>query len=443
MKLFGPHKKSKKTKLEITDLDRRWVEDNFNWLISVYGYPSSNLEQITITARYFPKSFSTDKPRVQDLINDLCVLLSLESSKISYELHEDLRDVYGMPYEIEGEPFNTETEIVNEKYKIHIANSITKRPSRLTYSLIYEFIKIRLTESELKYDTGNDTGLFIFLAGIYFGFGVPLSQNLTDKGRIIEGFWETKWNYVSEMPHVVMAFALATYSKLTDKDNPEWKKELPPEIRDLFDQSIIQLNESPSTIFNRRELTANDILYQANQEYQKGNYESAISIAQKSLFLTEDNILKADIYNMIGYCYLRSGDYEKSIPHLHKAINHDSNFGFAYDNLGFALIQTGKLEEGKELLEIASKTKNNDLAYNFRNLALYYVAKNETQKAESNFQLAFESITDSVDLLEFYYGLFLSENGEQKKGNEYLAKAVKKSEQEAINYMNEINKNNP
>ena len=203
MKLFGFNKKE--NTFRITDLDREWVEDNFKWLIKFCGYPNRQSEQIIITEKFFPNAFSNRGLLIQNVIKDLSNLLGLHSSKIKFEIHEDLRDVYGMPFEMQGKPFETETEFTDDNYTIHIAKTIADRPNRLIFSLINEFIKIRLTENKLQFDTGDDTSLFIFIAGIYFGFGIPLCQNLTDRGRIDDGFWETKWDYVSEMPTEVMA----------------------------------------------------------------------------------------------------------------------------------------------------------------------------------------------------------------------------------------------
>ncbi|WP_124981486.1 tetratricopeptide repeat protein [Nonlabens xiamenensis] len=441
MKLFGYNKKTKEPKFRITEPDRDWVEDNFKWLIKVYGYPSRQSEQILITNKFFPKTFSTSHLIVQNLIDDLCNLLGLDSSKIAFGLHEDLRDVYGMPFEIQGKAFETETEVTENHYKIHIAKSISKRPNRLIFSLIYEFIKIRLIENKLQYDTGDDTSLFIFIAGIYFGFGIPLSQNLTDRGRIDDGFWETKWNYVSEMPYEVMTFGLATFSKLIEQENPDWKYELPQELRLQFEGAIAFLNDSPSTVFSKAELDANDLFNQADKEYQNGDFDSAITTLQKILFLTEDEMLKADVYNNIGYYELRSGEYEKSIQNFHKAFQINPNYGFAHDNLGYSLIQTGQLEEGKLQLQKALKMENNDNAYTYRNLALYYLAKRELEQAELNFQLAFENETVPVDLLELHYANFLIHQGKTEMGMKYLENAVEKGEPEAIIRMNEIKKN--
>ena len=167
MKLFGFNKKAKATKFIITETDRNWVEDNFKWLIQAYGYPNRQSEQILISKDYFPNTFTSKGTAIKPLIDDLGELMDIDPEKIVFEIHEDLRDSYGVPYMSEGKSSEAETEILINGYKLHIAKSITKRSNRLVFSLIYEFIKIRLLESGLKFDTGEDTELFIFLAGIY------------------------------------------------------------------------------------------------------------------------------------------------------------------------------------------------------------------------------------------------------------------------------------
>lgn len=201
------------------------------------------------------------------------------------------------------------------------------------------------------------------------------------------------------------------------------------------------MNDSPPTIYNRNELKANDLFDQSFNESKNGDFESAIGTLQKIVYLTDDKQMKADVYNNIGYYQLRIGEYEKSIPNFQKALQLDPDFGFAHDNLGYAFLLTGQVEEGKRQLDRALETGNNDAAYSYRNLALYYSAKNEPEKAEHNFRLAFDYKTIPVDLLEFHYANFLIHQGETKKGMEYLEEAVKKGEQEAIKQMSEITKN--
>jgi len=73
----------------------------------------------------------------------LCALLQIQEEKISFEVGSDIRDSYGMPPEIEGKPFETELEVEEGKYKIHIANSLQKHPKRLIYSFHSMFLNIQ------------------------------------------------------------------------------------------------------------------------------------------------------------------------------------------------------------------------------------------------------------------------------------------------------------
>jgi len=441
MKLFGFLKNKQNDTFRITEPDRLWVEDNFRWLIKVFGYPYRESEQILLSENYFPKTFKGDKVLIENIIKDLCALLQIQEEKISFEVVSDIRDSYGMPYEIEGKPFETELELEEGKYKIHIANSLQKHPKRLIYSLVYEFIRIKLTDNKLQFDTGEDTDLFIYLAGIYFGFGVLLSQNLKDTGRVDDGFWETKWNYISEMPYEIMAFALATYSKLIEQDSPQWKGALSSNLKNQFEKAIKYLADNPSELYDKKELEANELFKTAYDQYLKNEFEEAIANLKKVLFLTNDDVMKADVYNNLGYYSIRLKNYEQSVSYFKNSIQIIPDYGYANDNLGYALIQLGKLEEGKEFLEKALATENNDVAYTYRNLALYYQAKGEVNKAEDYFKKSFDAITDSVDLLEYHHADFLIKNEETEKGLEFLKKAVDKGEPEAIEKLNEIKKN--
>ncbi|MDL2308076.1 tetratricopeptide repeat protein [Bacteroidales bacterium OttesenSCG-928-B11] len=438
MKLFGLFKNKGNDTFRITEIDRRWVEDNFRWLIQVFGYPSRENEQILLSESYFPKTLKGDRILIENIIADLCSLFQIREEKIFFEVVTDIRDSYGTPYEIEGVPFETEVEKEEEGYKIYIANNLHSHPQRLIYNLVYEFIRIKLYEDKLQFDTGNDTDLFLYLAGIYFGFGVLLSQNSDDMGRSDDGFWETKWSYISEMPDHIMAFALATYSKLVEQDSPKWKDDLPDNLKKQFEKAIKYLTDNPSELYDKKELEANELFETAHAQFVENEFEEAIVNLQKILLLTNDDVMKSDVYNNLGYYNIRLGNYEKSIYYFKEAIQIIPDYGYANDNLGYALIQLGKLEEGKKWIDKALETGNNDIAYTYRNLALYFEAQGDMGKSEDYFKKSFDSATDSVDLLEYHYATFLMKNGEAEKGLEFLKKAVEKGELEAIKKMDEI-----
>ncbi|HYC85712.1 MAG TPA: tetratricopeptide repeat protein [Chryseosolibacter sp.] len=437
MKIFGINL-SPGGDFKITDEDKLWVEENFRWLKQVFGYPNRMEEQVLFSANFFPLTFAAQTVKAENVISDLCNLFGISRDHVKYVIRTDLRDSNDIPYQIEGKLFEAETDLKKGQYTIFIANSSLTHPQRLIYSLIYEFIRIRLTESEVEYDVGgDDTGLFIYLAGIYYGFGVILAQNLLYSGRSSDGMWEIKWNYGSEMPEPVMAFSLATYAHLRGESDPPWKNEFKGDFRKLLEGALTYLQANPNDLYNDSEVKANDLFNEANEQFERHEFDEAIATLQKILFLTDDPHLKADVYNNMGYYYMRKNDYSQAISNFHKALALGPEYGFANDNLGYALIMTGELEEGKSYLDKAMATANNDPAYTFRNFALYHQRRKELDRAEEFFQKAFDEKTP-VDLLEYHYGEFLLERGETQRAIQFFRKSAEKQEEEGIRRVNQL-----
>jgi Tfp pilus assembly protein PilF len=432
MKIVGIGTGSDGGQFRITEDDRLWVEENFRWLKSVFGYPNRLEQRVLLTSEFFPATYGAKTLAIGNVVTDLCVLFGIPRDTVKFEILTDLRDYNNIPYQIEGKAFECETDLKRGAYTIFVANSLQKHPERLIYSLIYEFIRIRLTESDVEFDVGgDDTGLFIYLAGIYYGFGVIIAQNLIHAGGSNDSMWEIKWSYGAEMPQPVMAFSLATYANLTGDNDPAWKNEFAGDFKKLFEAAIVYLQAHPNDLYDPMEVQANDLFNQANEQFDTGQFETAISTLQKILFLTSDDIMKADVYNNMGYYYLRKKDYPLGISSFRKALAFVDDYGFAHDNLGYALILTGELEEGLSCLEKAMQTGNNDPAYTFRNFALYHQRRNDPGLAEVFFQKAFDE-KNPVDLLEYHYGEFLLEQGDTEKARQFFLKSARKGEEEGI-----------
>lgn len=436
MSVFGFINKSKPV---ITPEDRAWVEDNFKWLIETFGYPAPEQEQKTISPQYFPKTFSSNTITIDHVVADLCALLNVPENKIAVEIHTDIRDSQNAPYESVGAP-NTRVEVTKTGYRIHVFNYLLSRPERLVIELLYEFIAIRLTESRVNWGTGKEAELFIYLAAVYFNFGLILAQHLADIGRKTDGLWEHKWSNLSQMPPQVMAFALALQSKLTAQHNPAWITELSGSIKSDLKNAMSLLESNPSPLVDKSEIEAALMFEKSNEQYYSNDFRAAIDTLESVIKLTEDKKLKSVALNNIGYYLQRLKEYEKSIPYFEQAIAIDHEFGYAHDNLGYSLIKCGRLEEGKESIARALNITNNEPSFSYRNMALYYWAKGDRAEAEKNFQIAFETETEElpVDLLELHYAEFLLDQGETEKAMQFLRAAVEKGEPEAIAKMKEL-----
>ncbi|WP_338790760.1 tetratricopeptide repeat protein [Bernardetia sp. MNP-M8] len=424
----------------ITEADKEWVEMSFKSFIEAYGLPKKENAQVLFDKNFFPKSFSAEKLTVPNLIEDLSSLLELDANKIDFVLEKDISDAYGIPYSAENIN-SSETMITEDGYIICIPNELTKRPNGLLLSLIKEFIRIRLIEGNSGIEQEDDlySELFVYLTGIYFGFGVIFCQSIISGGYSTDGMWETKWSYVSPMPKEVMTYSLALYCGLVEEENFEWKESLHPSIKLQFEKAIEFLAKYPSSLLNPTELKAIRLIEKSYQEYEKNKFDFSISLLQESLTLTNDSITQIDIYNSIGYFQMRNGDFEKSIINFEKAIELEPRFGNANDNLAYVYVKLGQLEKAKHYLEEAIATENNELPYHYRNVALYYAAKAETKKAEEYFDMAFREAELPVDLLEFDYALFLFNQNKEEEAMKYLKIAIEKNEPEAIKKMKDLN----
>jgi len=433
MGLFGFRKKEKKVEFQINEVDKFWIEESFNWLVSAFGLPKKKAELITYTDNYFPYTFAENELKIENIIKDLSNLLQLDSKKISFEIQKDIRDAYGVPYEFEEMPFEIETEKSNSGYKIVIANSLP--PNRLLHGLIQELIVIKLTENELRFDTGEDTNLFVGLAGVYLGFGIILSQNLFDIGMASDGFWETTWNYSSEMPQEMLAYSLAIYLKAFDCERLPLKEELPNDFFNLLKSALEYVELYPSDLLTKVELEANDLYFQSGNLIGNYEYESAI-LKLNEIISTINNVTPVSIityvFERLGYIEIRKEKFEESIQYLQKALEINNNNFLARDNIAYALIKMGKIKEGKKHIDKSISLAVKDMAFIYRNLALYFWAKGNMEEAEENFILSFEAISVPVFLLELDYSKFLLAKGEKEKSNEYLQLSITKREPEAL-----------
>jgi Tfp pilus assembly protein PilF len=446
MKLFGiDFKPEKSAELQITSVGIKWVEDNFLWLVKVFGHKRE--DQIPFSEKYFPKTFSAKEIKIENLISDCCSHLELDFDIFSYEIFEDIRDSVNMPYTIEGHLIDSYLEIdeITGKYLLSVAKSTFNYPNRLICSICYEFTKAKLIQSKVKYDNGKDTNLFLYLAVVYFGYGLIIGQNIIDIGVRSNGLYQTTWSFKSEIPYPVIAYSLAVFARLKNDLNPVWKNQLPKEIKKEFELSLEYINKSKNDLFDavlkENTLKADKLFRLACEQYQKGEINKAISTSQKDLFFIDDLSMKSTVYNNIGYYKLRQSQYKSSIPDFENALKLNPNFGFAYNNVGFALIMSGDLDQGKEYLELAIKTENNNNAYSYRNLAIYYQKIGEIKLAENYFQKAFDQKVP-IDVLDYFYGKFLIEIGDYKNGLEHIKASADLGEPEGKEFLEELIKTN-
>lgn len=105
--------------------------------------------------------------------------------------------------------------------------------------------------------------------------------------------------------------------------------------------------------------------------------EEAQYFLEQSLALQPDNPYTL---NALGYLFTTLEAFESALPWLNKAIELDNNYSYAWNNRGYARMKTGQLEQGLADVQHAIQLDREN-SYAWRNLGIYYLLKQEPEKA--------------------------------------------------------------
>jgi tetratricopeptide (TPR) repeat protein len=137
----------------------------------------------------------------------------------------------------------------------------------------------------------------------------------------------------------------------------------------------------------------------------------------------------------LSLIYAEKEEYIKALEIVDKALEINKNEIYQ-NNKAYYLLNLGKLEEGKNLLDIILE-KNQKSAWAFRNLGIYYYKNKNFAKANENF-LKSDKIDPSVELLNYYLGLIQQSLGYKSKACEYWSIGKKLNEAKSIEMLTEI-----
>ncbi|MEM8890903.1 MAG: tetratricopeptide repeat protein [Bacteroidota bacterium] len=417
--------------------DKQWVDDNFAAFIQIFGLPKKDRDPVIINSDFFPHVIGEKKIRLPQLIEDLSRIFQLDPRRIQFAYLEDLKRKE-IPKAVRKR--NYETHVIQEEhsYTLLLNRELLKEPRRLIFLLMYEFLQIKMLESALIFEVMDDIGPFMCVAGVYFGLGVLISRNVYSYGKPNYTYWDSKWMSPGAASDEIMAYALALYTQLKEDKDPEWAKLLPSEFSIDYQFALRYLNDSDTDLTARADIKFSIEFQKASDFSNQKKYEEAIESMKKLIKLAPDEINLSIVYNNLGYYHSLNGNYEASIPCYERALELNPGFSYAYDNMGYAYIRMGFPDRGRACIKEALLSNDNDVAYSFRNLALYHFAKGEIEEAKGYFELSYENISQPVDLLDFHYAEFLLEIGEREKGMEYLQRSVNKGEPVAIQKMQSL-----
>ena len=438
MKLFNFKKKSN-PKLPVNKKIQRQIQQNYEWLLTTYGYPEK-LETFVFSEHYFPISFSSNRPNYKAFVADLCTLLQLDNSLIAINLHTDLSTSRWTPYFTEAMPAFAEFNTPEKQIKIHLLEGVLSNNKRTLRVLIQVLLKIKLFLHHEDYASWEDVEELSLIFGIYLGFGALLAENTTDFGTEHTLNWTKSWDYrgpftVHEISYII-ALHFHAAKVAVQEQLPYFFNVIRPHI--LTAES--EIAKAPPSFIHLTKAKASSLFFTAHLYFKQHDYNKAIDTLEQALPYCTDVYLKANIYNNLGYNLSRLSKYKKAIVQLNNALSTDKNHPFAHDNLGYCYIKIGALDLAKQHLDKALKNPRNNIAYSYRNLALYHDALSELEKAKHYFNKAFSYADEPVDLLAYYYGMHLIKTGNSSEAMQYIERSKEKGEPEGITKFNELNR---
>lgn len=104
--------------------------------------------------------------------------------------------------------------------------------------------------------------------------------------------------------------------------------------------------------------------------------------------------------NNLGYQLMCESRFHEAIPYLDKAIEYQPDFAFAFNNRGLAKIGIDLPEEGIIDIEHAI-TLDSSNSYGYRNKGIYFLRKNELDKA-LEFLLKAREIDPETEYIDYY-----------------------------------------
>ena len=151
----------------------------------------------------------------------------------------------------------------------------------------------------------------------------------------------------------------------------------------------------------------------------KISFERAISLNSKNEFAL----------NNLSLIYANFDNYKKAIELVDNALSLNNSILFK-NNKGYYLLNIGKLQDGKKLIDIVLEADANN-AWAYRNLGVYYLLTKKFTQALENFEKS-DKLDPSVELLNYYLGLTQQSLGNLSKACQYWTVGKKLNEQKSI-----------
>lgn len=235
---------NKKKKPSVTEDDKKWIEESFNFLREILGNEHfDNLRTITPTKIFYNWSFNGDEKDAEFVLERTKELMQIEDSNIRIEYFSnqpiEMNDgtILSSPEDINGQwqsATGAYEEFENEKI-IYIEKEQLKNSLSLIATIAIELSRfILLGENRIE---ENDEYL-TELTAIAYGFGIFLGNSRFQHTKF-QNISHSGWQMSCQgyLPEQIISYAMVWIS-IQRKESTEYEKYLNREMAKFFTQNI-------------------------------------------------------------------------------------------------------------------------------------------------------------------------------------------------------------
>lgn len=168
---------------------------------------------------------------------------------------------------------------------------------------------------------------------------------------------------------------------------------------------LVDVFKEPENVSVSQEVVA--LLYQANKKRDMGHFDKAISIYNKALKITGENV---EILNEKANALLELGDIDQAILLFKRVLTLKTNYPRAYQGLGMAYEQLGNINEARENYQKVLKFEP-DNALIFCSIGDLYQMEKDYEKAKDYFE---KGISLNKNFMKNYLSLAKNHEAQEK-----------------------------
>lgn len=424
--MFGLFKK-KEYKPAINDADKQWVEKNLMWYIETFG-----LEHLSKGAFYlpvievFPYTDLTQNEQFEKLFIQLCTYLKLDANEIYVEFFDDIGSLEWSTWTPQGEyddiagMYYRVYTLEEKRYRIHIAKSRLKNYENLISTLVHELCHVKLLGGDYMSTNDEELELLNDLACIFFGFGIFIANSRYEfslSGTGISGY----------LPAHFIAYANACLCFILNDDAHKYYEYFNLNSRSIVKQNYEFLIKVKDTELYKDKIEELIEIYnvytEADELFKERDFKRIIEIGNSVLIKHPNH---SGIMSNVGYALLQNKEYEKAIEVYTEMISQYNYWFLPYYNRGYCKLQLGDFDSAFPDLYTALQM-NEENAYTWRNMGVYYLMLRIYDKALSHLEQA-EKTDPNVELINFFLSKTHRNLGKSERADELLKKSEEKNE---------------